>query len=157
MGTSRRPRRCARSSHRPSGPGDQNQPTDDSWTLREAVRTRAFWLINASLFLVGFPASAIIVVMHPYFTELDLTSATAAKLVSFYSIANALGAPFWAGLLQLFPIRTLLVPFAILYGSAITILVLSGGTSSLLLMYLALLPLGIGVMGILQLGQPGVG
>ena len=134
-------------------PRRSNQPTDDSWTLREAVRTRAFWLINASLFLVGFPASAIIVVMHPYFTELDLTSATAAKLVSFYSIANALGAPFWAGLLQLFPIRTLLVPFAILYGSAITLLVLSGGTSSLLLMYLALLPLGIGVMGILQLGN----
>ena len=138
---------------RANPPRRSPQATDDSWTLKETLRTRAFWVINGSLLLIGFPSSAIIVVMHPYFTSLDVSSSTAAKLVSFYSISNALGVPFWGILVQFFSARSLLVPFALLYGSAVGLLALTGSTSSVLLMYLALVPLGIGVMGTLQLGN----
>lgn len=73
---------------------------DDDWTLREATRTRTFWLLNAGFLLIGFPSFAIIVVMHPYFTELGVSAAAAARLVGFYALTSFLGALVWGFVLQ---------------------------------------------------------
>ena len=68
-----------------------------SWTLTEAAKTRTFWILNASLVLIGIPAMGVIIVMHPYFTDLGVSSGTATRLVSFYALCNTLGALVWGG------------------------------------------------------------
>ena len=120
--------------------------TEESWTLREASRTRTFWLINLSLFLIGFPSTSIILVMHPYFTDLDVSATTAAQLVSFYAFMAFLGSLVGGTLIQLTSVRVLLAPFAAFYGSSVVLFVIVGG-SSVFLMYLVLVPLGISIMG----------
>ena len=120
--------------------------SDVSWTLREATKTGTFWLLNFSLLLVMFPGSGIITVMHPYFTDEGISSGTAARLVSFYAFSSLLGTVFWGVLAQLLSVRVLLVPWALSYGTSIALLVLVGG-SSVALVYLAVIPLGITVIG----------
>ena len=136
----------------PQRPGTRPQRnTDIGWTLNEAMKTPTFWLLNFSLVLEGFPSASILPVMHPYFTDLGLSTATAARLVSFYAFSHLVGALVWGTLAQRFAVRGLLAPFAVFYGAAILLLVVVGG-SSVALVYLSLLLLGIGVMGGFQLG-----
>ena len=127
--------------------------SDVSWTLKEASKTRAFWLINMGLFLIGFPSASIIIVMHPYFTESGASPATAARLLSFYAFTSFLGALVWGALIQLFSVRTLLVPSGIAYASAIALFTILGVFHSIPLLYLSILPLGITIMGSAQIGN----
>ena len=127
--------------------------SDVSWTLKEASKTRAFWLINMGLFLIGFPSASIIIVMHPYFTESGASPATAARLLSFYAFTSFLGALVWGALIQLFSVRTLLMPSGIAYASAIALFTLLGRFHSIPLLYLSILPLGITIMGSAQIGN----
>ena len=122
------------------------------WTLREAMGTRTFWLLVLGFFLASFPSFSIIVVMHPYYTDLGTSSATAARLVAFYSLWSFIGAFIWGGLAQRFRTSALLVPYALTYGTSIVLLVVVGG-SALPLMYLVVVPLGVSIMGYIQLAN----
>ncbi len=130
-----------------------SQAADEGWTLREAARTRTFWLLNGGLLLIGFPSFAIIVVMHPYFTELGVSATTAAQLISFYALSSFLGALLWSVLLQRWPVRVLLVPSTLAYAAAVTLFVVLGRFASVPLLYFSILLLGLGIMGISQIGN----
>ena len=123
------------------------------WTMREATKTRTFWLLNVGLLLIGFPSSSIIVVMHPYFTELGVSSTTAAQLVSFYAISSFLGALVWGMLLQHWSLRVLLIPSTVVYGTAIALFIVLGEFSSVPLLYFSILLLGLSIMGISLIGN----
>lgn len=141
---------------KPIGGGED--PTTESsaatagWTLREAVGTRTFWLIIAGLFLVTFPSFSIIIVMHPYYTDLGISAGSAARLVAFYGFCAMFGSFFWGALVQALRASVLLVPFALSYGTSIVLLVVVG-ESALPLMYLVLVPLGLTIVGSVQLGN----
>ena len=122
------------------------------WTLREALGTRTFWLVVAGLFLVTFPSFSIIIVMHAYYTDLGISAGGAAKLVAFYGFCAMFGSFLWGGLVQAFRASVLLVPFALSYGTSIVLLVVVG-ESALPLMYLVLVPLGLTIVGSVQLGN----
>lgn len=126
---------------------------DAGWTVREATKTRSFWLLNVGLLLIGFPSSSIIVVMHPYFTELGLSSTTAAQLVSFYAISSFLGALLWGLLLQRWSLRVLLIPSTVAYGTSIALFIVLGQFSSVPLLYFSILLLGLCIMGISLIGN----
>ena len=126
---------------------------EESWTVREATKTRAFWLLNVGLMLIGFPSFSIIVVMHPYFTELGVSSATAAQMVGFYAISSFVGALLWSILLQHWPVRALLIPSSVAYGAAIVLFRALGEFSSVPLLYFSILILGLNIMGISQIGN----
>ena len=123
------------------------------WTMREATKSRTFWLLNVGLLLIGFPSSSIIVVMHPYFTELGVSSTTAAQLVSFYAMSSFLGALVWGMLLQHWSVRVLLIPSTVTYGTAIALFVVLGELSSVPLLYFSILLLGLSIMGISLIGN----
>lgn len=129
------------------------QAAGEGWTLREAARTRTFWLLNGGLLLIGFPSSSIIVVMHPYFTELGVSPSTAAQLVSFYAISSFIGALLWGMLLQRFLVCVMLVPSTLAHGAAVSLFVVLGGFASVPLLYISVLLLGLGIMGISQIGN----
>jgi len=128
-----------------------NIPVSDiSWTLGEAIRTRAFWILNFSVPLTGFAGLTIFIVMHPYFTQLGFSPTTAAQLVSFYAFASLLGTAIGATLIQLLSVRRLLVPLTAIYGAAIVLFIISG--SAIGGLYLSLLILGLAVASSGQLG-----
>ena len=70
-------------------------PDEDSWTLREAVRTRTLWLIVASLMLTGFPATGVIANMVPYFIDEGLDLQFASTAFAMFGFGAMLGRPFW--------------------------------------------------------------
>ena len=125
----------------------------EGWSLRDVIKTRTFWLLNCGFLLVGFPSSAIIVVMHPYFTELGISTATAARLVSFYAISSFIGALVWGMLLQRSRVSALLVPSTMTYGAAVAAFLLLSETASVPLLYLSILFLGLGIMGVALIGN----
>ncbi|MFC1535094.1 MFS transporter [Thermodesulfobacteriota bacterium] len=61
-----------------------NERDEDVWTVREAIRTRAFWLLNAAWVLWGIATGGSIHRM-PYWIELGFD----AKLVSFVFTIDA--------------------------------------------------------------------
>ena len=130
----------------------QAERTEVSWTLREAAGTRSFWLLNGSLLLTFFPAVSIIALMHPYFTDLGFASSTAAGVINFYGVSSIIGSIFWGVLIQRLSVRSARVPFAIIYGLAITLFMLVEEFPSTVALYLVVLPLGIAVMGLAVVG-----
>ncbi len=62
------------------------------WPLSEVIRTPAFWLILASLFLVSTATSGIGLHLVPHLTQQGLTPAAAVGAISVMSIAGAVSA-----------------------------------------------------------------
>ena len=134
-----------------ASPSPTRAAVEVGWALTETFRTRAFWVLNVSFVLITFPASSIIVVLHPYLTDIGISTSTAAQLLSFYAVAVIIGSVVWGVLVQILSARIMLVPFAVFYGLSIVAFILIG-SSSVILLYLALLALGIGVTGAFQVG-----
>jgi MFS family permease len=126
--------------------------TDVSWTLNEAIHTRTFWLLNVCMTLPGFAGGTVFLVMHAHFTEMGIDPTSAATFVSFYAFTALAAIPLWTALVQFFGVRSLLASYALFYGAGITIFASVGGSSDLLL-YLGIIPLGIGVTGSGQLAN----
>lgn len=123
-----------------------------AWTLKEALATPTFWLLNLGLLLIYFPVHTIIVVMHPYLTEQGISSTTAARLLSFYAFSAFLGSVSVGTMVQLSSVRPLLISCAGLYGVAVILFVFVGG-SSVPLLLVTLVPLGLLVTGFFQMGN----
>ena len=119
-----------------------------SWTLKEASRTRTFWLLNGSLLLVSFPGAGVVTLMHLYFTDLGISPGKAAALVNFYGFASLSGCVIGGILVQRWSARALRVLFTVTYAVALALFVLVGSSPSVLLLYLSLVPLGITIMGL---------
>ena len=136
----------------PRSPGGTREVSDVSWTLKEAARTRVFWLLTGSLVLTAFPSMTILAVMHPYFTELGISTGAASRLVSTFGFGVLVGAFIWGTSGQLWPVRRLLPLVATLYGVSITIVTLLGD-ASVAYLYIALVPLGVTTIGEAQLGN----
>ncbi len=63
-------------------------------TLRQALRTRQFWMICAIYFCFGFFTFAFLVHIAPHATDLGMSSATAANFVAAIGIASIIGKVF---------------------------------------------------------------
>ena len=133
-------------------PGERGSRVRDvaeiSWTLKEASRTRTFWLLIGSLSILGFPGSGVLTVMHPYFTDLGVSSGTAAVLVNFYGFTGLSGGVIGGILVQRWSAPALRVPFIVTYAVSLALFVLVGSSPSVLLLYLSLVPLGITFTGL---------
>ena len=76
-----------------SGTDLYRQDRDErDWPLSEVIRTPAFWLILASLFLVSTATSGIGLHLVPHLTQQGLTTAAAVGAISVMSIAGAVSA-----------------------------------------------------------------
>lgn len=134
-------------------PLSADESEEVSWTLKEAMETRTFWLLNGGYFLIVFPMSSIIVVMHTYFTELDISAGTASRLVSTFGLSSFIGTFVMGILIQKLSVRRLLAPLAAGYGVSIVLFTVLAGHTSLLLTYLSMLPLGLSIMGVALVGN----
>ncbi|MFW6102054.1 MAG: MFS transporter [Chloroflexota bacterium] len=64
--------------------GEKREPVSEthSVSLREAVRTRQFWLASGMFFCLGFCVYTIIVHIVPHATDLGISSTTAANILA---------------------------------------------------------------------------
>ena len=122
--------------------------SDDSWTLREALRTRTLWLIVASLMLTGFPATGIIANMVPYFVDEGLSLAFASGAFAFFGFGAMFGRPFWGYLASRLGIHFCLTAWGFSYGIVIALYVLANSPWTL---FAAAWPVGLVIGGAQQL------
>ena len=66
-------------------------PQEESWDVKEALKTRAFWLILIGSGSNGLGVGGFIIHMAPYFTDIGLSAETAAAAVVASAIGSAIG------------------------------------------------------------------
>ncbi|MBI4300031.1 MAG: MFS transporter [Chloroflexi bacterium] len=88
-----------------------------SWTLKEALRTRAFWLLTMAVAQGMLVGGAINLHLVPYLSDRGLSDSTAVGIFSLYSIAGAGSSLFWGFAMERLSVRRSLI--IIFVGSAV--------------------------------------
>jgi MFS family permease len=65
--------------------------TEEDWQSRDAVRTKAFWLLTFATSITFFAASAINLHLVPYLQDAGLAATTAVGVLSLMSLAGGAG------------------------------------------------------------------
>jgi len=90
----------------PSRPGATAQPaTESTWTLREAMRTRALWFLIGSMAAGACANSAISFHLLAYFKDEGVGVTSAALALSVFSLSGALASGLWGFLIERIPER----------------------------------------------------
>ena len=111
-------------------------PRDVSWTVREAARTRVFWLSVLALVLSGFALSGTVVHRVEFWEETGLSPAIVAAGIAFDPITVVVASLAWGWAADRAPSRVLgtiagaglalsMVPMMLTGGEAFTIFVYS--------------------------------
>ena len=136
---------------RPDISGAPEPPTTSGepvWTVREALHTRAFWMLTFGFMLVSLPGSSIFVHMMPYVETRGLSLETGAAVVSIYGFGALGGRPVWGFIIQRIGIHRTLVVFGVSYGTAIVAFLVP---SDALGIYAVTLLLGLAIAGLQQM------
>ncbi len=78
---------------------------EQSWTLAEARRTRAFWLVTLFLMCTPFVQGATNLHMAPIFLDKGLSDAQAVSIVSIFAAASALSIVPVGFIMERVPVR----------------------------------------------------
>jgi len=78
----------------PLAPGEIRPDREVNWTRRDAIRTRAFWLITISLALMQWAGGAINLHQIPHLVDRGLTPEAAALVISFLAVFGGAGGLF---------------------------------------------------------------
>lgn len=78
--------------HSPENSTDTDKPmTEPDWSLRDAVKTRSYWLVGFGIAFLFFAGGSINLHQIPHLQEQGLELAEAALVVAVFSIAGAMG------------------------------------------------------------------
>lgn len=135
-----------RSGSSSAGPGALDQ--DVVWTVRAALRTRAFWLATVGLTLVSLPASSIFIHMVPYVVTKGFSLGAGATVVSVYGFSALVGRAVWGLTIGRIGVHRSLILYAFSYGASVALFVLP---NSLALIYATTVLLGVSIAGGQQL------
>jgi len=117
------------------------------WTVGEALRSRAFWLLTAGFTLTMLPASSIYIHMTSYVQSKGYSLEEGAAAVSVYGLAAVFGRLVWGFVVGRLGLQRSLVVWAVLYGVSICLYALPGAIWAI---YATTVLLGIAVAGSLQ-------
>lgn len=115
-----------------------------SWPLREALRTRALWLLTISLVVGGFSVASVVVHEFSYVTDRGFSTGVAATVLSTHAVTASMGRLVWGFLVERFHVRYCLA--ALYVGSALGVGILLIA-SSVPMVFLFALVYGINVGG----------
>ncbi|MSQ09633.1 MAG: MFS transporter [Dehalococcoidia bacterium] len=92
----------------PARPGEaDHRPASGGFTLREAMRTRALWLVAIAQFFGTTAAQASSFHWVPHFSQAGFDFVTVAGMISAYTLASAFSTGVWGFLAERYPERTL--------------------------------------------------
>lgn len=96
----------------PARPPDQGGPgaaalarSEDSWTLREALRSRSLWLLGVASSLTYFVGAGVNLHLYPYLTDRGLSAPEAIFAASSFFAVSAVGSVVWGTLVDRIPLR----------------------------------------------------
>ena len=108
-------------------------PVEIDFTLREALRTRAYWLVGIAVGLIVFCGGAINFHQIPHLIDQGLPRTQAALIVTVFSGFGAVGAIVGGTLAQRFTMRwTMVVALVGMSGSILLLLVATSFVSALM-------------------------
>ena len=116
--------------------GERDPAPDEreaSWSLVDASRTPAFWLLMASVFMVGVGSTGIGLHLVPYFVQRGLTAPIAVGAVSVSFLAGAVSNLWWGVLTERVSARYVLtLVYAIRAMSVVLLLAVGSPTEAYL-------------------------
>ena len=104
-----------------------------SWRLKEALRTRALWLILLAQVIGGALVASVVIHEYSFVTDEGFSAAVAAAVLSTHAMAASLGSLLWGFLVERYHVRYCLAASST--GSAIGLFFLLSG------LYLGFTPL----------------
>ena len=126
---------------------------DNSFTRRQALRTRAFYLIVLAFGLGGVGIGTILLQTIPYLTGQGFSPTTAALMLSAYALPSFLSKPFWGLLIERSETKYLAAVSFVMEGAAVMAVVVGATAGSVPLVMLAYLAFGLGVGGNIPLQE----
>src|SRR5690606_38073838 len=115
-----------------------------AWTVRQALHTRAFWLLTAGFLLVSMPSSAIFINISGFVQSHGFSKELGATVVSAYGFGVLLGRPVWGVFLARIGLYRTLVTFAVIYAVSIALFAFQTGLVGI---FVTVLWLGIAISG----------
>lgn len=85
-----------------------------SFTAREAMRTRAFWLLAGAQFLMAFVSGSLTFNLAPYFTDVGISAGAVALAMSLFALASGFSSTVWGFLSERFSERSLAIVASLL-------------------------------------------
>ena len=120
------------------------QSAEPAWTLRDAVRTRAFWFITVAITLARIPVQGVLVHFYPYLRDLGYDSALASGLFMVFSISLIVAKPLWGAGLVRWNARWAMTAMFVCSGLLILALLATAGYAAGVIAFVLLYPLGVG-------------
>ncbi|MPZ48006.1 MAG: MFS transporter [Dehalococcoidia bacterium] len=127
---------------------DMQSVEEPSWTVRQALRSRPFWLLTFAFMLTSFPAASIFIHMASFVESKGFSPAAGAAAVSVYGGGVLAGRFLWGYIVARVGVQRALVAYGFGYGVSIFLFVLP---DSLPAIYATTALLGIGIAGAQQL------
>lgn len=93
----------------PATPPTPEAESDETWTIRRAVRSRDVWLVVGTIGTANFAVVAMLVHLIPYATDTGLSGERAALVFSVMTLMGALGGPLFGTLADYLSIKRLLI------------------------------------------------
>ncbi len=78
-----------------------------SWTLKEASRTPAFWLLLVSLSMGGMAVAGVVIHEFSYLTDRGFSAVIATSVLATHSFGSLIARVLWGTLADRFPVRYL--------------------------------------------------
>ena len=129
-------------------PADDADPEDVSFTVREAMRTRTFWIYVAAMTLRACILSAIVVHQIPHLTDIGIPYQTASDVLGLMVLMSVPGRFVFGWLGDRFDKKKLLFLLCLLQGLGVFIFI---NATTLPLLYLFVVVYGLGYGGVIPL------
>lgn len=125
----------------------------NSFTRREALRTRAFYMVVFAFGLSGVALGTVLLQAIPFLTDEGFSPSTAAVMVSSFSVVSGLSKPAWGLLLDRRDPRRLAAASFVVTGASLNLMVIGATAQSVPVVTSAFLLFGLGVGGTLPLQE----
>lgn len=112
--------------------GLPDAPAERDFTLRQAVRTRAYWLVGGGIALTMFCGGSINFHQIPHLVEQGLSRTEAAFIVTVFSVAGAAGAVGGGALAQRITMRWTMAIALLGMAGAVLLLITATGMGTAL-------------------------
>ena len=123
-------------------PSTRTVVRDVPWTVREALHTRAFWLLTIGFLLISAPSMTIFINISGFTQSHGFSREAGATVLVVYGVGVLFGRPTWGVLLTRFGLQPTLIAYAGSYAATIALFAVQ---SSLLGINVTVFLLGIAV------------
>jgi MFS family permease len=111
----------------PVGGTSDDDPLEQVWSLKEALRTRALWLLLIGFNITGLALSGVFIHFYPYLESKGIEPGVAATAVTTFAFCAALVKIPWGLLAERFPVRHCIT--ACYVGCALSLIILINSQS----------------------------